>query len=180
MAGDQNAVGGFDDGEVVGGQREAHHLAAQDQPFRLVCVTAALLDQIGDELHELQTLAGATALEDLQRMVTLLLKLQIELVNSPYPLLSLEMALVRLANLPPSEDLAKLLVRLESLERRLASGPRVALRYMKRNFNAAEHATLKECLDLEAWHHIRTGETEDHKEAARAFVEKRTPTFKGR
>ena len=82
-----------------------------------------LLDQVGDELHELQTLAGTTALEDLQRMVTLLLKLQIELVNSPYPLLSLEMALVRLANLPPSEDLGKLLVRLESLERRLTSGP---------------------------------------------------------
>jgi 2-(1,2-epoxy-1,2-dihydrophenyl)acetyl-CoA isomerase len=66
-----------------------------------------------------------------------------------------------------------------AIARRLASGPRVALRYMKRNFNAAEHATLKECLDLEAWHHVRTGETEDHKEAARAFVEKRTPVFKG-
>ncbi len=82
-----------------------------------------LLDLVGDELHELQALAGTATLEDLQRMVTLLLKLQIELVNSPYPLLSLEMALVRLANLPASEDLGKLLTRLESLERRLAGGP---------------------------------------------------------
>jgi len=67
-----------------------------------------------------------------------------------------------------------------ALARRLAAGPRVALRYMKRNFNAAENGSLAECLNLEAWHHTRTGETEDHKEAARAFVEKRTPVFKGR
>ena len=33
---------------------------------------------------------------------------------------------------------------------------------------------------LDAWHHSRTGETEDHREAARAFVDKREPVFKGR
>jgi 2-(1,2-epoxy-1,2-dihydrophenyl)acetyl-CoA isomerase len=63
---------------------------------------------------------------------------------------------------------------------RLAAGPRVALRYMKRNLNAAESGTLKELLDLEAWHHTRTGMTEDHREAAKAFVEKREPVFRGR
>ena len=67
-----------------------------------------------------------------------------------------------------------------TLARRLANGPRVALRYMKRNMNAAETNSLKEHLDLEAWHHTRTGMTEDHREAARAFVEKREPSFKGR
>ena len=67
-----------------------------------------------------------------------------------------------------------------ALAGRLARGPRVALRYMKRNMNAAESASLKEMLDLEAWHHTRTGMTEDHREAARAFVEKREPQFKGR
>ena len=45
--------------------------------------------------------------------------------------------------------------------------------------NAAESGTLKDLLDLEAWHHARTGMTEDHREAARAFVEKREPRFKG-
>jgi 2-(1,2-epoxy-1,2-dihydrophenyl)acetyl-CoA isomerase len=67
-----------------------------------------------------------------------------------------------------------------ALASRLARGPRVAYRYMKRNMNAAESASLKEMLDLEAWHHTRTGMTEDHREAARAFVEKREPEFKGR
>ena len=66
------------------------------------------------------------------------------------------------------------------LARKLAGGPRVALRYMKRNMNAAETQPLSECLDLEAMHHTRTGFTEDHKEAARAFVDKREPVFRGR
>jgi 2-(1,2-epoxy-1,2-dihydrophenyl)acetyl-CoA isomerase len=67
-----------------------------------------------------------------------------------------------------------------ALASRLARGPRVAFRYMKRNMNAAESASLKDMLDLEAWNHTRTGMTEDHREAARAFVEKREPHFKGR
>jgi 2-(1,2-epoxy-1,2-dihydrophenyl)acetyl-CoA isomerase len=67
-----------------------------------------------------------------------------------------------------------------ALASRLARGPRVAYRYMKRNMNAAETARLKDMLDLEAWNHTRTGMTEDHREAARAFVEKREPQFKGR
>ena len=67
-----------------------------------------------------------------------------------------------------------------ALAARIAKGPRVALSYMKRNMNAAESGTLKDLLDLEAWHHSRTGMTEDHREAARAFVEKREPRFKGK
>jgi 2-(1,2-epoxy-1,2-dihydrophenyl)acetyl-CoA isomerase len=66
------------------------------------------------------------------------------------------------------------------LARRLARGPRIAYGYMKRNFNAAESASLKDLLDLEAWHHTRTGATEDHREAAQAFVAKREPVFRGR
>ena len=68
----------------------------------------------------------------------------------------------------------------QALALKLARGPRVALRYMKRNMNAAEAGSLKDSLDLEAWHHTRTGFTEDHKEAAKAFVDKREPVFRGR
>jgi 2-(1,2-epoxy-1,2-dihydrophenyl)acetyl-CoA isomerase len=64
--------------------------------------------------------------------------------------------------------------------RKLARGPRIALALMKRNFNAAESGTLAELLDLEAQGQVESGRTEDHKEAARAFVEKRAPVFVGR
>ena len=57
---------------------------------------------------------------------------------------------------------------------------RIALAAMKQNFNAAENGSLSELLDLEARRQIETGNTEDHKEAARAFVEKRAPVFRGR
>lgn len=68
-----------------------------------------------------------------------------------------------------------------ALARRLADGPPVAYRYMKENLNrAAMGADVLECLDLEATHHVHTGLTEDHREAAKAFVEKRAPMFNGR
>jgi len=67
------------------------------------------------------------------------------------------------------------------LAHRLARGPRVAYRYMKENINRAiSGADVDDCLDLEATHHIHTGFTEDHREAAKAFVEKREPVFKGK
>ncbi len=64
--------------------------------------------------------------------------------------------------------------------RRLAGLPTLAIGYMKRNLNAAEHASLSEVLDLEAMHMVRTITTEDHKAASIAFVEKRAPVFEGR
>src|SRR5271163_5237911 len=64
--------------------------------------------------------------------------------------------------------------------RRLAEGPSIAYRYMKENLNRAVHGNLEECMDLEVTHHIHTGLTEDHLEAAQAFVEKRELRFRGR
>ena len=64
---------------------------------------------------------------------------------------------------------------------RLASGPTVAYRYMKENFaRALSSGDVNDCLDLEATHHVHCGQTEDHKNATKAFVEKRDPVFVGR
>ena len=63
---------------------------------------------------------------------------------------------------------------------RLANGPSVAYRYMKENLNRALNGEVDECLDLEATHHVHCGQTQDHREATKAFVEKREPVFQGR
>lgn len=77
----------------------------------------------------------------------------------------------------PPEDLAQ---RTAEIARTLANGPTVAYRYMKENLNRAMGGGVDECLDLEATHHVHCGQTEDHREASQAFVEKREPLFKGR
>ncbi len=93
----------------------------------IICKVVAdpddLLDLVDEELKELQKLAEAASLEDLQRIVTLLMKVQAELSNSPYPLLTLEMALVRIANLAPTQEIGALIRQLELLEKRLAGAP---------------------------------------------------------
>jgi 2-(1,2-epoxy-1,2-dihydrophenyl)acetyl-CoA isomerase len=66
------------------------------------------------------------------------------------------------------------------IARRLANGPTVAYRYMKENLNRAMSGEVEDCLDLEATHHVHCGQTEDHREATKAFVDKREPVFKGR
>ncbi|MGE5866886.1 MAG: enoyl-CoA hydratase [Rhizobacter sp.] len=74
----------------------------------------------------------------------------------------------------------QLAARTGEIAQRLANGPAVAYRYMKENLNRAMGGEVDECLDLEATHHIHCAQTDDHKDAARAFVDKREPVFKGR
>lgn len=63
--------------------------------------------------------------------------------------------------------------------RGFAQGPLVAYRFMKENLNRAIGGDLRSCLDAEAVAMNLARETDDHREAARAFVEKRTPNFVG-
>jgi 2-(1,2-epoxy-1,2-dihydrophenyl)acetyl-CoA isomerase len=65
------------------------------------------------------------------------------------------------------------------LARQLAQGPSVAFRYMKRNLGCAQTGSLEDVLDTEAYGMARCGRTQDAKEAAAAFKEKRAAVFKG-
>jgi len=67
-----------------------------------------------------------------------------------------------------------------ALARQLAHGPQVAFSYMKDNLDEAlaiDHATA---IDREADRLLKTRTTADHREAVRAFAEKREPEFNGR
>lgn len=66
------------------------------------------------------------------------------------------------------------------LARRLASGPTLALGRIKDNFSFGATHSFGETLGREAENMIASGQTEDHRNAARAFVEKRAPEFQGR
>ena len=67
-----------------------------------------------------------------------------------------------------------------ALAKRIAAGPPIAIGYMKENLNRAVSQDLRTCLDMEADRLIRVQQTEDFREAVRAFVDKRPPTFRGR
>ncbi len=61
----------------------------------------------------------------------------------------------------------------------LAAMPTIAIGYMKKNLNLGMRGSLADVLDAEAIHMVRTFETQDHKNAAQAFVAKQRPQFSG-
>jgi enoyl-CoA hydratase/carnithine racemase len=62
----------------------------------------------------------------------------------------------------------------------LAEGPAIAFGHMKDNLDHAMMSGFLDSLDYEAENMVRTARTLDHKEAVRAFVEKRKAAFAGR
>ncbi len=77
----------------------------------------------------------------------------------------------------PDEQLAG---ETKTLAQQLASGPSLAFAQMKKNLDHALRADLASCLEQEAEGLIHAAQTKDHREAVRAFVEKRNPVFEGR
>ena len=63
---------------------------------------------------------------------------------------------------------------------KLANGPRIALRNMKDNLDDAVTSDFLNALDGEAVRLVGSAGTSDHREAVRAFVEKRQPHFEDR
>jgi 2-(1,2-epoxy-1,2-dihydrophenyl)acetyl-CoA isomerase len=75
---------------------------------------------------------------------------------------------------------ASLAEEVHAYAKRIAAGPRIAYSYMKQNLNLALHADARAVLEREAYGQALTDLTQDHKEAVKAFLEKREPKFHGR
>lgn len=77
----------------------------------------------------------------------------------------------------PFEELARVAF---EYTRALAHGPQVAYAYIKDNLDEALDITHAAAIDREADRLLKARTTEDHREAVKAFAEKREPEFKGR
>ncbi|HET8707996.1 MAG TPA: enoyl-CoA hydratase [Pseudomonadales bacterium] len=66
-----------------------------------------------------------------------------------------------------------------ALSHKLARGPAVVQRYIKQNLNFAQTGNLSASLDLEATLNVLSAQSNDHKEAVKAFIERRDPIFNG-
>jgi 2-(1,2-epoxy-1,2-dihydrophenyl)acetyl-CoA isomerase len=62
---------------------------------------------------------------------------------------------------------------------RYAAAPTFAIGQLKRNFDFAESHSLEETLALEAKSQAECGLSADHQEGMQAFLEKRTPVYRG-
>ncbi|OCC25068.1 enoyl-CoA hydratase [Croceicoccus estronivorus] len=67
----------------------------------------------------------------------------------------------------------------QTIAEKLAQGPTAAFAAMKRNLNNAETSSFEETMALEATANAQLSLSHDGKEAARAFMEKRAPVFRG-
>jgi 2-(1,2-epoxy-1,2-dihydrophenyl)acetyl-CoA isomerase len=63
---------------------------------------------------------------------------------------------------------------------RIAGFAPLTVRAIKANLNDSERLSFSELLDVEAERQVRSGLTDDAREAAAAFLEKRAPVFRGR
>lgn len=77
----------------------------------------------------------------------------------------------------PAEELA---AEVRGVAERICELSPLAVRAIKANLVDSATASLADQLDTEARRHIATGLTEDAREAASAFLEKRRPAFRGR
>lgn len=66
------------------------------------------------------------------------------------------------------------------MARKIASNPPIALRYMKEGLRRSVHASMAEMGEYVGSSLAYLFTTEDHKEGAMSFVERREPVFKGR
>jgi 2-(1,2-epoxy-1,2-dihydrophenyl)acetyl-CoA isomerase len=77
-------------------------------------------------------------------------------------------------------DVEQLMAHVRDVADQIVHAAPIAVRNIKANLNDALRLSFAELLDREAERHIEASLTEDHLEAASAFLEKRKPVFKNR
>jgi 2-(1,2-epoxy-1,2-dihydrophenyl)acetyl-CoA isomerase len=87
------------------------------------------------------------------------------------------LALGLVTKVVPHDDLMEATM---ALAKQLAAGPTLAFGRMKENFAYGATNTLGDTLTVEARNMTLSGKTEDHRNAAKAFVERKDPEFHGR
>ncbi len=143
-----------------------HNVDGHGHSFRQFCqqlvelvralVVLKVVDEPGDlidvgdaELQELSAIATTASLDDLQRLLTTLIRAEADLAVSNFPRLTMEMVLVKLAELPSGIDVATLIQRLAALEQKLAGGLPAAPHLNKPSINVASTAATPDTPDTE-------------------------------
>src|SRR5437868_10282417 len=75
---------------------------------------------------------------------------------------------------------AQLEAEVRSLAQKIAQGPPLAIRAVKRNLFSSEKERLEKALEQEVQEQVRCYLSEDCQEGIRAFLEKRSPQFRGK
>ena len=104
------------------------------------------------------------------------------MTSLPEPLAVLVAELNRLPGIGPrsAERLALYLIQADTVvAKRLANGPAMAIRGTKHAINKKVWFDLNLSLDMGLALEERSSRHPDHNEAARSFMEKRTPEYKG-
>jgi 2-(1,2-epoxy-1,2-dihydrophenyl)acetyl-CoA isomerase len=75
---------------------------------------------------------------------------------------------------------AELMTATRTLARKIASGPPLSVRFIKRAVREGLRSDLRTALDLISSHYAVVAGSADHREAVAAYLEKRKPVFTGR
>jgi enoyl-CoA hydratase/carnithine racemase len=74
---------------------------------------------------------------------------------------------------------ADLITHVRGIADKIASGPPLSVRFIKRAVYQGQRIDLRTSLDLISSHYAVVSSSADHKEAVQSYLEKRKPNFSG-